>query len=182
MFFSSCVEEVAPIYQYQLDYLSQGLSELKPTSRAFASKTNSVYSKHSSAATSYVSAYIASQQHPMLLNYVPRRHHVIEQASEPDRTVFYNMTYFDRVSHLVIVPLTGSVSYQWSEGPKRVAHLEPGKAYIVNNRAPRAVTAMELPYRCYVALWLDFDLMFYLKEYDGNGQIERKKDEYYSDN
>lgn len=181
MFFKDCVAEVAPIYSYQVDYLQQGLSELTPFTRAFISKANSCYQKHSAAAVSYVSQYVASQQHPMLRNYVPRRHHIIEQAGLPNLEPFFNTTYFDRACHLLMVPMRGFVSYKWIE-PKDAgveAELKVGAAYLLNNRAPRQVVNVSTDYQCYVSLWIDFDLMYYLKEFDGNSKIDRKADEYF---
>lgn len=183
MFFKDCVADIAPVYDYQLDYLQQGLSELESTQRAFISKSNSIYKKHSGAAVAYVSNYIASQQHALLRNFVPRRHHIVELIGLPNLEPFFNTTYFDRCCHLMMIPMRGSVSYSWTEGPKdgeKVSTtLIAGRAYLLNNRAPRQVVEITSGFQCYISLWIDFDLMYYLKEFDGNSKIDRKADEYF---
>lgn len=181
MFTKECITNICPIYDYQIEYLKQSLLQenLKPSSRAFISKNNSMYSAHSLPGVSYVSAYIGSQQHPMLKNFVPRRHHIMSQQDAPNLEIFFNTTYFDRIAHFLMVPITGSVTYQYTEGPKIIGTLTPGSAYILNNRSPRHIVDISSDYLCYISLWLDFDLMFFLKEYDGNSKIERKADEYF---
>lgn len=182
MFFKDCITEVAPIYSYQHDYLKQGLAELAPFKRAFISKSNSVYNTHSTAACNYVSQYIASQQHIALKNFIPRRHHILELVDSPNFEPFFNTTYFDRVCQLVMVPMRGSISYKWTNPKEKLdvrAALEVGKAYLLNNRAPRQVIDVSADYQCYISMWIDFDLMYYLKEHDGNSVIDRKADEYF---
>lgn len=178
MFIKEGVIDLLPVYPYQLDYLHQELAEPKPNTRAFISKTNVHYGKVSDNACRYVSNYLASQHHPMLHSFMPRRFHIVEQA-QPDPDLFFNMTYFDRVCHAIFVPMHGSVSYAYAGLENQVFSLEVGRAYAVNNRAARAMVDMTPGFRCFVSQWIDFDLAFYLKDYDGNSKMERKKDEYF---
>jgi hypothetical protein len=177
MFIKEGVAELMPVHPYQLDYLHQELSELAPNPRAFISKTNAHYGRISQAGCRYVANYLGSQHHPALHSFVPRRYHVVEQA-EQDREVFFNTTYFDRVCQAVFVPMNGSVTYAYP-GLDGSFKLEVGRAYAVNNRAPRAIVDMTPGFRCFVSMWIDFDLAYYLKEYDGNGKMDRKKDEFF---
>ena len=178
MFIKDGIVDLMPVYPYQLDYLHQELGNLAPNTRAFVSRTNQHYGTFSQAGCRYVTHYIGSQQHPALHSFVPRRYHVVEQA-EVDRDAFFNTTYFDRVCQAVFVPMHGTASYAYPGLDGRVFTLEPGRAYAVNNRAPRSLVDMTPGFRCFVSLWIDFDLAYYLKEYDGNGVMERKKDEFF---
>jgi hypothetical protein len=179
MFIKDGIIDLMPVYPYQIDYLNQDLSVLATNPRAFICKNNGHYENISINGCRYVSNYISSQQHPLLKDFVPRKYHVVEQAEEPDTSVFFNLTYFDRVCHLIMVPTAGSLTYAYT-GIETPFTLEVGRAYAVNNRAPRAVTSITPNFRCFISLWIDFDLAYYLKEYDGNSKCERKKDEYFS--
>lgn len=178
MFIEEGIVDLLPVYPYQIDYLQQDLADLAPNPRAFISKANSHYGKISQNGCRYVANYLASQHHPALHSFIPRRYHVVEQQGI-DRDVFFNTTYFDRVCQAVFVPISGSVSYAYPGIDDKVFRLEVGRAYAVNNRAPRAMIDMTPGFRCFVSMWIDFDLAYYLKEYDGTSKMDRKKDEYF---
>lgn len=178
MFIKEGVIDLLPVHPYQVDYLHQELEELKPNLRAFISKTNSHYTKFSAAGSRYVANYIGSQHHPVLHSFIPKRFHVVEQQ-EADPDPFFNTTYFDRVCQAVFVPMHGSVTYAYPGIDNRVFELQVGRAYAVNNRAPRKVVDMSPGFRCFVSMWIDFDLAYFLKEYDGTSKMDRKKDEYF---
>lgn len=179
MFIKEGIIDLLPVYPYQIDYLNQELSELVLSPRAFISKSNSHYDQISINGCRYVANYLGSQHHPLLHNFVPRKYHVAEQTEPFDPTVFFNMTYFDRVCQLIMVPTCGSVTYAYT-GIESPFKLDVGRAYAVNNRAPRSIVSITSNFRCFISLWIDFDLAYYLKDYDGNSKCERKKDEYFA--
>lgn len=178
MFIKEGVVELLPLFPYQLDYLRQDLGDLQSNPRAFLSKNNAHYKKFSEAACRYVCNYISSQHRPILKDFIPRKFHMVAQVDDPDTTYFFNTTYFDRVCQVIFVPIEGEIVYNYGslEGDFK---LEVGKAYAVNTRAPRMVKSMSPDFKCFVSMWIDFDLSFYLKEYDGSGVCERKKDEFF---
>jgi hypothetical protein len=178
MFIKEGILDLLPVYPNQIDYLHRELGEPKPNQRAFVSKTNAHYAKTSQGACRYAASYLASQHHPALHSLVPRRYYIVEQV-EIDAVPFFNTTYFDRVCQAVFVPMQGSITYGYAGIDDKVFKLEVGRAYAVNTRAPRSIVEMTPGFRCFVSIWIDFDLAYYLKEHDGVSKMERRKDEYF---
>lgn len=178
MFIEEAVIEVCEVFPYQAEYMEEGLSEPVESKRAFACKNNLLYSKIDLGTAAYISNYIASQHVKELQNFVPRKHNGVALPAEPDMSYFLNTTYFDRICHLVVVPLRGSVTYEY--GATNVQfELTAGKAYMVNNRAPRKIVKFDSQFKALATLWIDFDLAYYLKEHDGNSVFDRRADEYF---
>lgn len=183
MFFKNISEELGIVPEYMIaDILVNGKHIAPvPDPRAVLGRSNSVqgYAKmvpELQRVLTQVSAYIISQQLPLLKNMV-----VYESllASIPDGKSELKMPtrYLCRVGELVVVPLTGTLTMSSLEFPDITSTMTPGKFYRINNRMDSNFEGSEDFVACCYN-FLDFDLKRYLMPHDINSPFVRRQDEH----
>jgi hypothetical protein len=183
MFFKNISEELGIVPEYMITdiLVNSQLIAPVPDPRAVLGRANSVQGYAKMAAelqrtVTQVSAYVVSQQLPVLKNMV-----VYESllASIPNGPSELKMPtrYLCRVGELVIVPLRGTLTMRSSEFPGITNTMTPGKFYRINNRMDSCFEGSEdFLASCYN--FLDFDLKRYLMLHDINSPFIRRQDEH----
>lgn len=183
MFFKNISEELGIVPEYMItDILvnDQNIA-LTADARAILGKANSVqgFGKMSAElqrTLTQISAYIISQQLPLLKNMV-----VYESLLAGMPTGHSELTmptrYLCRVGELIIVPLRGTLTMQSTEFPGVINTMTVGNFYRINNRIDSYFeSSKDFVACCYN--FLDFDLKRYLMPHDINSPFIRRQDEH----
>lgn len=183
MFFKNISEELGTVPRYMITDILVNDKHIAPVPdpRAVLGRANSVqgYAKMSpelQRTVTQVSAYIISQQVPLLKNMV-----VYESllASIPDGQSELKMPtrYLCRAGELVVVPLRGTLTMRSLEFPGVVTTMTPGYFYRINNRVDSYFEGSKDFIACCYN-FLDFDLKRYLMLHDINSPFIRRQDEH----
>ena len=183
MFFKNISEELGTVPEYMITDILVNGQHIAPTPdpRAVLGRANSVqgYAKmhpELQRTVTQVSAYILSQQIPLLKNMVVYESLLASIPAGPSELKMPTR-YLCRVGELVIAPLRGTLTMRSLEFPGVVNTMTPGHLYRINNRIDSYFEGSEDFIACCFN-FLDFDLKRYLMLHDINSPFIRRQDEH----
>lgn len=122
-----------------------------------------------------ISAFIMSQQYPILKNMVVIESMMASPADTEYADVVMPTRYLNRIGELFLIPISGKatiVSHEFS-----ACELESGGVYRINNR----INSRFICSKDFISVafnFIDFDLKNYLMPHDLNSPFIRRSDEY----
>jgi hypothetical protein len=122
-----------------------------------------------------LSAYIISQQFPLLKNMVIHESLLVKMPATVGE-ILMPTRYLNRVGELFIVPIQGSGTIASAEFDSKV-NLTVGQVTRINNRVNSRVVVSD-DFVCAAFSFLDFDLKRYLMPHDLMSPFIRRKDEH----
>jgi hypothetical protein len=183
MYFNSITQTIDSIPKYFIDNVleQKSLITTEIDKRAIIGKDNKIQVVNKMPVPllktiNDVSAYIYSQQYPLLKNMVIYEIMICQPPETLVGDSSQHSRYLNRIGELFLVPLTGHVRIATNDF-NTTSTLTPGHIYRINNRIGNRYFSSD-DFVCAAFTFLDFDLKNYLMPHDLNSPFVRRKDEY----